>query len=222
VIEVVDHDGWAEIRLDRADKRNALSHALVDQLLQALDRCQGAERSVVVLGANGPVFCAGGDRSEAGSPPAASDRLLAALAAIPLFLVARVEGPVLGAGVALVRMCPVAVGTPAATCTLPEASMGNFPVPAPYLEGVVDRRRILEVGIRSTPISAEEAAAGGLLNRVVDPDELDAEVADWVARLRERPAVTEQARRYWQREVEREVAPRARWLRDLVVGEGQA
>lgn len=216
LIEKRAHDGWVELRLDRPEKRNALSHELVDQLIDALDEIQRGRHPLVVLGANGPVFCAGGDRSEIGAHPVvASSRLLDHLRGVELFVIARVEAPVLGAGVALVRCCPVALGTPAATFTLPEAAMGNYPVPAPYLAGALSARRIVEVATLGAPVSSQEAAATGLLTRVVPPDQIDELVAVWVERLTARPLVAHQARRAWQRDL----APAhetSAWLEDMV------
>lgn len=216
LIETRAQDGWVELRLDRPEKRNALSHELVDQLIAAVDDVRAARHPLVVLGANGPVFCAGGDRSEIGAyPVVASSRLLDHLRHVELFVIARVEAPVLGAGVAVVRCCPVALGTPAATFTLPEAAMGNYPVPAPYLAGTLPARRIVEVATLGAPVSSQEAAAAGLLTRVVGPDEIDDAVALWAERLRARPLVAHQARRAWQRDLDpaREASAR---LEDMV------
>ena len=216
MIERRPHDGWVELRLDRPEKRNALSHELVDQLIAALDDlCENGD-PVVVLGANGPTFCAGGDRSEIGTTPvAASARLLAHLRTVETFVVARVEAPVLGAGVALVRSCPVALGTSAVTFTLPEAAMGNFPVPAPYLASTLSPRRIVEVAVLGSPVGSDEAEAAGLLTRVVGPDDLDGAVAAWVDRLRSQPTVASQARRVWQRDL-RNAHERSAWAEDMV------
>jgi enoyl-CoA hydratase/carnithine racemase len=162
------------------------------------------------------VFCAGGDRSEIGArPQVASNRLLDALLDIELFVVARIEAPVLGAGVALVRSCPVALGTPAATFTLPEAAMGNYPVPAASLAGVLPARRVVEVAALGAPVGSDEAAAAGLLTRVVAPEEIDDLVALWAERMTAQPAVAHQARRVWQRDLAaaREAAA---WQEDMV------
>lgn len=216
MIERRPHDGWVELRLDRPEKRNALSHALVDQLVAALDDAVASGDPVVVLAANGPTFCAGGDRSEIGTAPvAASARLLAHLRTVGTFVVARVEAPVLGAGVAVVRSCPVALGTPAVTFTLPEAAMGNFPVPAPYLAGTLAPRRIVEVAVLGSPVAADEAVAAGLLTRVVAPEDLDDAVTTWVDRLRSQPTVASQARRVWQRDL-RNAHERSAWVEDMV------
>jgi enoyl-CoA hydratase/carnithine racemase len=206
-------DGWIEVRLARPEKRNALCHALVDELTEVMGT---TDAQAMVLGAEGPVFCAGGDRSETHTDPVASDRLLALLRDTPLFVIARVEGPVLGAGVAVVRRCPVAVGTEAATFSLPEATMGVFPSPAAYLEGAVGRRRILDVGLRGTPLPP-----GDLLTEVVDPDDVDAAVQRWVDVVRERPAVADMARRYWHEEVDVEAVARSDRLREIGL-EGRA
>ncbi|HEU5150283.1 MAG TPA: enoyl-CoA hydratase/isomerase family protein [Iamia sp.] len=220
LVQARHHDGWVEVHLDRPERRNALSHALVDQLVAALQAAADDGVRVAVLSAAAPVFCAGGDREEVHTRPVASDRLLELLRETELFVIARVEGPVLGAGVAVVRSCPVAIGTPEAGFSLPEARMGVFPEPVAYLEGTVSRRRALDVAVRSRFIPAAEAEAAGLLTVMVAPEEVDDEVASWVAILRERPEVADQARLHWRREVDRECRGRAAWLR-AVVAKGQ-
>jgi enoyl-CoA hydratase/carnithine racemase len=210
---------WIDLRLDRVDKRNALCHELVDRVEAACAAGEQHGARVAVLGALGPVFCAGGDRAEMHTDPVASDRLIHLLRSTSLFVIARVEGPVLGAGVSVVRRCPVAIGTPAATFALPEAAMGIFPVPAAYLEGTVSRRRLVEVGVRSATIPASEAVESGLLTSVVDPAAIDEAVARWVDCVIERPKVAADANRYWQHELDREVEERTRFLRRLSLGE---
>jgi enoyl-CoA hydratase/carnithine racemase len=193
-----------------ADEQSGADPALVDELEALLATAVADGVGAMVLGAEGPIFCAGGDRSETHTDPVASDRLLALLRDSPLFVIARVEGPVLGAGVAVVRRCPVAVGTAAATFALPEATMGVFPSPAAYLEGVVDRRRIIDAGVRGTPLPPD-----ALLTEVVEPSEVDAAVGRWVDVVLERPNVAAVARRYWHEQVDDEAMGRSDRLREM-------
>jgi enoyl-CoA hydratase/carnithine racemase len=198
LVEVRVGAGWGEIRLNRPEARNALSQALVSDVATALDRLCRESCLVAVIAANGPVFCAGGDLKERLPGPRPSDQLLEALLSTELFVIARVEQPVYGAGVSLVSVCPVILCTPDARFALPEAKQGNFPVPTPYMELAVPKRRLVELGVRATAISAQEAAAMGLVTTLVPPDRLDDEIDGWVAAVNERPAVARQAREYWQ------------------------
>jgi enoyl-CoA hydratase/carnithine racemase len=212
------HDGWASLVIDRSEKRNALSHALVDELIGAIDEVLAGGRTVLVLSAVGAVFCAGGDRGEVHTRPVASDRLLSYLATVPAFVIARVSAPVIGAGVSVVASCPVVVATPSATFALPEASMGNLPIPIVHLEPTIRTRRLLDVGVRGSVVGAAEAHARGLVTTLCySEDAVDGEVRDWIGHLLARPAVADQARRYWQSRLS-EVAVRDAEVRALVVG----
>src|SRR4051795_12764742 len=69
-IEVTLHDGWAEVRLNRPNKRNALSWAMAEELVAVLNEIKTSGRAAAVLAANWPVFCAGGalEDQKAGRP----------------------------------------------------------------------------------------------------------------------------------------------------------
>ena len=198
---------WADgrvghVRLERADKRNALSHALVDEALAAADDLAGQGVTVAVLEAAGPVFCAGADLTEAfGRPPAeaASERLLAALLRSPLFWVAAVGGPALGAGVAVVTACPLSVCADSAWFALPEVRLGLFPSGVmAYLEPFVGTTRAIHLGLRERRWSAREALDWGMVSEVVEAASLAARTEEWAAHLVAHPAVTAGARQAWQ------------------------
>ena len=124
--------GAAYVTLDSPHNRNAISTALVEQLLAALERAAGDDAArVVVLGHTGGTFCAGADLSEAsassGSPEeqaAARTRvflgLLRAIIAHPKPVIAAVDGHVRAGGMGLVGACDIAVAGPASTFALTE------------------------------------------------------------------------------------------------------
>ncbi|HLY84061.1 MAG TPA: enoyl-CoA hydratase/isomerase family protein [Acidimicrobiales bacterium] len=209
-IEVRLHEGWAEVRLDRVHKRNALSWSLAGQLVDALGSVAASGREVAVLAANGPIFCAGGDLEDqrAGRPAPVSE-VVQGLAEAPLFLIARVDGAVYGGGIALLAPCPVVLCAPGVEFALPAAGLvGRFPSGFfPYLEGLIPARVLLDAGVRGTPISATQAAAFGLVTSVLAPAELDAEVARWVQVALDRPSVCAEARTYWRDRVRSRLAP---------------
>ena len=123
------HEGWAEVRLNRPEKRNALSWAFTGRLLEAFGEVAASGRAVAVLAANGPVFCAGGDvEDQRAGRQAPVAEITHGLADLPLFLVARVEGPVYGGGIAMLTACPVVLCTPNVEFSLPAAGLvGRFP-----------------------------------------------------------------------------------------------
>ena len=201
LVSIVHHGPWSELRLERAAKRNALSWALAEDLIAALRSLADAEVQVVVLSASGPVFCAGGDRQEAEAgrrPPL--DEVVEALHAAPFFLIARVEGHVIGGGMALLAPCPVTLCPPSVTFLLPAAgSRDVFPGTfLPALGGAPNDRELLEFALRSEPLTADRAQAMGLVNAVVPPEAMDDVVAGWVELLLQRPEATAEARRFWR------------------------
>ena len=200
-VDVTLHDGWAEVRLNRPQKRNALSWAMAEQLVTALDQIAASGRTAAVLAANGPVFCAGGDLADqkAGLPPPIAE-VVHGLGDSGLFLIARVEGPVHGGGIALLTSCPVILATPNVEFVLPAAGLvGRYPAGFfAYLGGVIPDRALIDAGVRSAPITAERAAAFGLVTEVVAPEAMDNAVATWVQTIADRPNVCAQAAEWWR------------------------
>ena len=128
--------GGARITLDSPHNRNAISSALVAQLLAALERAAAdPDARVVVLGHTGGTFCAGADLSEASgdqSDPAAAAAartrvfldLLKAIIAHPKPVIAAVDGHVRAGGMGLVAACDLAVAGPSSTFALTEVRLG--------------------------------------------------------------------------------------------------
>lgn len=194
-------DGAGELRLTRSDKRNALSHELVDEALAAMDEWQAAGVSVAVLTADPPVFCAGNDLVEARADrdnPAA-DRFLGALLERPLFWIASLSGPLLGAGVSVAAVCPIAVADERAWLRLPEREIGLYPAGvAPYIEDQLGPRLALTLGMSGEPLEAVAAVELGLYTELAGSGQLDARVDHWCGVAGSRPQVTDAARRSWQ------------------------
>ena len=116
---VVDvHDGWAEVRIDRENKRNAMNREARRGLLDAFDRLRGTARAVVVTGTGGS-FCAGMDLKEveadraAGVDDAGEEWIGVNLAirSHPAIFVAAVNGLALGGGSTLLNVCDLAVAS---------------------------------------------------------------------------------------------------------------
>ncbi|CAM3722083.1 enoyl-CoA hydratase family protein [Mycobacterium frederiksbergense] len=126
----------ARLTLDSPHNHNALSTALVEQLHRGFDDAVAAGARVVVLGHTGRTFCAGADLSEAaGRDPGdiAVDRaremtrLLQAILAAPVPVIAAVDGHVRAGGMGLVGACDIAVAGPQSTFALTEARIGVAP-----------------------------------------------------------------------------------------------
>ncbi len=124
MIHLDDRGTVALLTIDRPDRRNALDHEALEQLLEALGRSATA-RVVVLTGAGGH-FCAGADLSgvEDTSFTDLLRRVLATLRDDPRPLIAAVDGAALGAGTQLAIACDLRVATPAARFGIPAAKLG--------------------------------------------------------------------------------------------------
>jgi enoyl-CoA hydratase len=124
MIHLEDRGPVAVLTIDRAERRNALDHEALDQLLAGL-AATAAARVVVLTGAGGH-FCAGADLTGV-EDDGFTDRLRQLLAAMrddPRPLVAAVDGAALGAGTQLAIACDLRVATPQARFGIPAARLG--------------------------------------------------------------------------------------------------
>lgn len=176
-------DGVSTLTLNRPDRRNALSGALVEGLHDALDAAatDGDVRAVVLTGA-GKSFCAGGDLAGGMGGGAFLDghqgrgRFAELLARMPTFdkpIIAAVNGDALGGGLGLVAACDMAIADPRARLGTPEVKLGLFPwiILAP-LQRHVGRKVLMELVLTGERVSAERAVELGLLNRVSEPGDV--------------------------------------------------
>lgn len=181
--EVLDRIGY--LTLNRPERRNALSYVMVSQIKQALSTWQDDPTvRVVVLRANGPVFCSGADIEylQKLQDYTFQENLTDSMHLMELYLlmyrykkplVAQVEGPALAGGAGLATVCDLVVATPEATIGYPEARIGFLPAMVTYFL----LRRIGEGWARqllltAEPFSAEKAHAVGLFNYVIPKEEI--------------------------------------------------
>lgn len=184
-------NGVASVTLDSPDNRNALSaqlrRELSDHLASALS--DDAVR-VVVLGHTGRVFCAGMDLKEARGGSAGSQgvnefpALLETIWSSPKPVVAKVAGPARAGGVGLVAACDIAIASTAASFAFTEVRIGVVPavISVPVLPRL-QARAAHELMLTGEVFDARRAVEVGLLNRAVEPHELDAEVARYTDML---------------------------------------
>src|ERR1700730_2301427 len=181
-------DGIATITLNRPAQFNALSSALIANLQAEFDRlAKDTSVRVIVLGGTGPGFCAGHDLKEIhamGSVPevealfARCSHMIMTITTLPQPVIAKVHGIATAAGCQLVATCDLAVASTAAKFATPGVNIGAFcATPSVALGRAVNRKHALEMLLTGTPISAERACEIGLVNRVVSPEALDAEVS---------------------------------------------
>ena len=178
----VAHDGpVTRVTLARPEKRNALSLALMREVIEALERIPGDTQAVVVAG-DGPAFSAGHDLAEMlDRDESFYDELFEACTVmmetihrIEPPVIARVHGPAFAAGCQLVAACDLAVAAESATFATPGVKIGLFcSTPMVPVSRAVGRKRAMELLLTGEPISARTAAEWGLVNRVAPDDELD-------------------------------------------------
>jgi enoyl-CoA hydratase/carnithine racemase len=192
---VVEADGGVtHLILNRPEKRNALSEALLADLEAALaDLATDAGTRVVVLAARGAVFCAGHDLGEmVGQSEEVyralferCTRVMLGLRRLPQPVVARVQGMATAAGCQLVAACDLAVAADDAAFATPGVKIGLFcTTPMVPLVRAIPAKPALEMLLTGKPIPARRALELGLVNRVVPAGELDAAVREYVDALR--------------------------------------
>lgn len=182
-----DARGVHTLTLNRPAAFNALSSEMLEAL-QAAAAQVGADDTarVVVLAAAGKAFCAGHDLKQMRSAPsldyyqalfAQCSNMMLALQRLPVPVIARVQGMATAAGCQLVAMCDLAVASTAARFAVSGIGLGLFcSTPGVALSRNVGRKDAFEMLVTGEFISAEQARERGLVNRVTEPDGLDAEV----------------------------------------------
>lgn len=187
-----DRDGVVTLTLNRPQARNALSIQLMTALQDEIDAIGGDPATrVVVLGARGPAFCSGHDlrelRAIRGQEAyealfAQCSRLMVSLTRLPQPVIARVQGVATAAGCQLVATCDLALASRRATFATPGVNLGLFcSTPMVALSRSVGPKHAMEMLLTGDPVSATRACEMGLLNRVVEDEELDG-VVDELAR----------------------------------------
>ncbi|HEX4110031.1 MAG TPA: enoyl-CoA hydratase [Solirubrobacteraceae bacterium] len=175
-------DGVATLTLNRPDQRNALSLQLMRAVTDALHNLRDDDVRAVILAGAGPAFCAGHDLGEMVGLDldgyrevfAVCTTMMKAIHDLSQPVIARVHGIATAAGCQLVAACDLAVASSAARFATPGVKIGLFcSTPMVELSRAVGRKRALELLLTGTPIDAPTAADWGLINRVVEPEELE-------------------------------------------------
>jgi enoyl-CoA hydratase/carnithine racemase len=183
----------ARITLNRPERRNALSLALMEELISALEEVGSTPelRAIVIEGA-GPAFSAGHDLAEmVGRDGEFYDRLfdvctvlMEAIHRVPQPVIAKVHGIATAAGCQLVASCDLAVAAETARFATPGVKIGLFcSTPMVPVSRAVGRKRALELLLTGEPIDAATARDWGLVNHVVPADELEDAVSALVGKI---------------------------------------
>ena len=179
-----DDDGVCVLTLNRPEARNALSSELMHHLQAELDAtAQDESVKVLVIEGAGPAFCAGHDLREIRADPnreayeklfAACSRLMLSVTRHPRPVIAKVAGIATAAGCQLVASCDLVVASRAARFATPGVNIGLFcSTPMVALSRAVGRKQAMEMLLTGEMIDPDTARAFGLVNRVVDAEDLD-------------------------------------------------
>lgn len=181
-IEVSREDGICTILLNRAERRNALTIPMMEELGRVLGGIarDDAVRVVILTGA-GKVFCSGLDLVAMGASPtepalegALVDEVLRPLERLPQPTIAALNGDALAGGCELALHCDVRLAASSARLGMPVARIGivvPYPLIAKLLDTVGDATTS-ELLFTGEPLAADRALALAMVNRVVAPDEL--------------------------------------------------
>jgi enoyl-CoA hydratase/carnithine racemase len=213
-----DPRGVVTLTLNRPQAFNALSEAMLAALQHELDAI-GEDESVrvIVLAAEGKAFCAGHDLKEMRATPSLEyyERLFSQCSGMMLGIqrlrvpvIARVQGVATAAGCQLVAMCDLAVAASTARFAVSGVNLGLFcSAPGVALSRNILRKAAFEMLVTGEFISAEEAKVRGLINRVVEPEQLDAEVEKLVAAVIAKPRIAvAMGKEFFYRQIELGIA----------------
>ena len=182
LVETQRRDHILVITLNRPDKRNAVDRVLADELDAALNLLDDdAELWCGVLTGAGPVFCAGSDLQADGdyvTERGGEYGIIRRNRTTPL--IAALQGSALGGGLEIALACDLIVASRDAVLGLPEVKRGLIPTCAGLFRGprALPLNIATELALTGEPMSAERAAAFGLVNRVAEPGQaLDDAVA---------------------------------------------
>jgi enoyl-CoA hydratase/carnithine racemase len=195
-----DGRGVVTLTMNRPQAFNALSEAMLEALQRELDIVARDERArVLVVAGAGKAFCAGHDLKQMREEPsmayyerlfAQCTRMMTSLQRLPVPVVARVHGIATAAGCQLVAMCDLAVAAREARFAVSGLNVGLFcSTPGVALSRNVGRKAAFEMLVTGEFIDAATARERGLVNRVVDASQLDAEVEKIVSSIVAKPRV---------------------------------
>ena len=189
-----DAGGVATLTLNRPNQRNALSISLMSALEDEVAKISRDDTvRAVVIGANGPAFCAGHDLKEIRANPgrqnyealfAQCSRLMLSITRLKQPVIARVHALATAAGCQLVATCDLAVAARSSWFATPGVNIGLFcSTPMVALSRNVGRKQAMEMLLTGERVEADQAMQWGLINKVVDDDQLDGAVKEMTDKI---------------------------------------
>lgn len=191
-------DIWT-VTINRPDKANSLTHAMLVELADIMEEAQAA-RAVILTG-RGKVFSAGADLDEARAGLAKSDvweRLSGAVAALPGLSIAALNGTLAGGAMGMALACDLRIAVPGAKFFYPVMKLGFLPQPSDpaRMAALIGPARTKLLLMGGQKITAEEALTFGLIDRLVEAEELqDHALALAADTLAARPEIAQKIKR---------------------------
>ncbi len=185
MIDLLREDNLWIVTLNRPEKANALTRAMLERLTEISKKAQ-AEAHALILTGVGKVFSAGADLNEAGAGLATNpvwEELSQSIAALPCLTIAALNGTLAGGAFGMALACDLRISVPTAKFFYPVMKLGFLPQPSDparlvTLVGPARAKLILMAGSRLT---AEEALKFGLIDRLSTPELLLANAKALVA-----------------------------------------
>ncbi|UWR11167.1 enoyl-CoA hydratase/isomerase family protein [Sulfitobacter mediterraneus] len=163
------------VTINRPDKANSLTHAMLSELADVMEAAQDA-RAVILTG-QGKVFSAGADLDEARAGLAKSDvweRLSGAIAGLPGLTIAALNGTLAGGAMGMALACDLRIAVPGAKFFYPVMKLGFLPQPSDpaRMAALIGPSRTKLILMGGQKIEAQEALTFGLIDRIVAPEDL--------------------------------------------------
>lgn len=189
----------ATLTINRPEKRNAVNNATVEEIDQALDQIEANPdlRVLILTGAGEKAFVAGADIKELDNRDMILGRtetrrrqeVYTRIEQLEIPSIAAINGWALGTGLELTMVCTLRVASAKARMGQPEVKLGIIPgAGGTYrLPRLVGMGRAMEMILTGEPVTADEALAMGLVNRVVPPEKLMEEARTLAQAIASRP-----------------------------------
>ena len=183
-IKLAINDAVAALTLNRPEKRNAISHEMIAEILHALDEVEAGPARALILTGAANAFCAGMDlqalkdfRSQSDAEIVADARLIATLFrriyAFSKPTIAAVNGPAIAGGCGMATVCDFTLAVPEAKFGYTEVRVGFIPaIVSSYVVRQVGEKRARDLLLSGRIFRAPEAQTMGIVNEVLEPDKL--------------------------------------------------
>ena len=174
----ISEAGLWTITINRPEKANSLTAQMLEELVEIVTRAQAA-RGLILTG-TGKVFSAGADLEEARAGLATSivwERLSTGLAAVPCLKIAALNGTLAGGANGMALACDIRLAVPGAKFFYPVMKLGYLPQPsdAGRMRALIGPARTKMILAAGQKIEAPEACAWGLVDRLIEPEEVMAQ-----------------------------------------------